>query len=87
MLLPCVDLADDGVTSIADDGGGGGGGVGRPVRWLRMGPWSASCQAARCGDGAGQVSPGFGEPLPTWSTSTVQPSGQVAVFRRARRTR
>lgn len=25
MLLPCVDLADDGVTSIADDGGGGGG--------------------------------------------------------------
>ena len=46
MLLPCVDLSDDGVTSIADDGGGA---VGRPVRWLRMGPWSASCQAARCG--------------------------------------
>jgi hypothetical protein len=83
VLLPCVDLADDGVTSIADDGGG----VGRPVRWLRMGPWPASCQAGRCGYGAGQVSPGFGEPLPTWSPSTVQPSGQVAVFRRARRTR
>jgi hypothetical protein len=42
VLLPCVDLADDGVTSIADDGGGGG--VGRPVGWLRMAPWSASCR-------------------------------------------